>query len=71
MALTVYRLAERPDLEASMNEIGDLGVWPEFMLWDATAPLYFGHLDWWSEYVLVAVDDDPNVVVARGFSVPS
>ena len=70
MALSVHQLAERPDLEASMLEIGNLGVWPEFMLWDATAGLYFGHLDWWPEYVLVAVDDDPNVVVARAFSIP-
>jgi len=70
MALSVHQLAERPDLEASMLEIGDLGVWPEFMLWDATAGLYFGHLDWWSEYVLVAVDDDPSVVVGRAFSIP-
>lgn len=64
--MDVVTLAERPDLETAMMALVD--EWPEFMLWDQVAGMYFGRLDRWTEYVQLAVDGDE--VVGRAFSVP-
>jgi len=62
----IVTLAERPDLEQAQRALRAL--WPEFMLWDPIADLYYAHLDRWAEFALLAVDGD--TVAARGFSVP-
>jgi GNAT superfamily N-acetyltransferase len=69
--LTISTLAARPDLAQQMWEMPE-GAWPEFMLWDPVASLYFDHLvSDFSEYVLVATPPDhPDHVIARGLSVP-
>ncbi|NHC47176.1 N-acetyltransferase [Motilibacter aurantiacus] len=69
MRLQTYRLSERPDLA---QRFGDLdGAWPAFMDADPTADLYYGHLDRYADYVLVAVDaDDPGRLLGRACSIP-
>jgi len=70
MTLSFHTHAERAELADSADEI--VAVWPEFMLWDPIANLYFSHhLERHPEFVFYAVDEeDPDVVLARGFSVP-
>jgi GNAT superfamily N-acetyltransferase len=70
MAVKVHTLAARPDLMASADQIGPQ-VWPEFMFWDPTGAVYFSRLSDYSEYVLVAEDDDvKGIAAARACSVP-
>lgn len=70
MDLTITTLAERPELESSLWQLGD--VWPEFMKQDPIANLYFNRVDrLFPHLVLVATTlDRPDAVVARGFSIP-
>lgn len=73
MNLEIVPLSERPDLEASMWSDELLAAWPEFMLHDPTANLYFGagRLERFHRFILLALDpEQPQVVLARGFSVP-
>jgi hypothetical protein len=69
MPLQVFTLRERPDLRPVVfaANFGPL-IWPEYMLNDPVAPLYFSFLDRYLDFVLVGVEG--NDVVARGFSVP-
>ncbi len=68
--LGIHALAERPDLEAAMWELRQL--WPEFMLHDATADLYYDRCTTaFADLVFVVEDpDEPGVVQGRAFSVP-
>jgi GNAT superfamily N-acetyltransferase len=64
--MEIVSLAERPDLVEAQWDL--TSVWPEFMLHDPVGDLYYGRLEVWGDYALVAVDGDR--VLARGFSVP-
>jgi hypothetical protein len=71
MPLQVFTLKERPDLrKAVFSAEFQPPLWPEYMMHDKTAGLYFPppFLDRYLEFVLVGVDGED--VVARGFSVP-
>lgn len=73
MNFVVVSLAERPELEDGLWDDAFRDAWPAFMFEDPTATLYFGEgrLDRFHEFVLVAFDvDEPEVVLARGCSVP-
>jgi GNAT superfamily N-acetyltransferase len=71
MPLQVFTLRERPDLRPVVFS-ADFGpaIWPEYMLHDLAARLYFPppFLDHFLDYALVGVDGEQ--VVARAFSVP-
>ena len=61
-------LAERPDLIEPMWQMPN--TWPEFMLHDPVADVYFDHLPTtFPEFQLVAVDDS-GVVVGKLHSLP-
>ena len=65
--MEIVTLADRPDLESRLWEL--VSVWPEFMLWDPIADLYYPKAaEIWSEFVLMAVVE--GSVAARGFTVP-
>lgn len=64
--MEIVTLAERPDLREEQRRL--TAVWPEFMLWDPVGDLYYGHLERWAEFALLALDDDK--VAARGFAIP-
>jgi len=69
VALRVCTMAERPELEVPAANMDT--SWPEFMRWDPIGSVYFGELEPWAEFVLFAVDDaEPDVPIAKGFSVP-
>jgi len=71
MPLQVFTLRERPDLRPVIfsDNFGP-SIWPEYMLHDEVARLYFSppFLDQYLDFVLIGIDGDE--VVARGFSVP-
>lgn len=71
MALDIVSLADRPDLAPLLNEGFD-GAWPQFMLWDPMAPVYYAVAnDLYPEFVFAAVDPaDPGRAVARAYAVP-
>ena len=72
MPLRVFTLRERPELRpAILSESVGASMWPEYMLQDPVARLYFSppFLDRYLDFVLIGVGDG-NEVVARGFSVP-
>lgn len=64
--MEVVSLADRPHLVEAQWDL--TSVWPEFMLHDPVGDLYYGRLDVWGDFALVAVDGDR--VLARSFSVP-
>lgn len=71
--LAVCTLAERPELRAQLFSADFAAAWPEFMRHDPAAALYYGDsaLDRYLDFALAAVDrDEPDRVIARGFSVP-
>ncbi|MFE3447628.1 N-acetyltransferase [Nonomuraea sp. NPDC059194] len=70
MTLRITTLAERPDLADTLWDMPN--SWPEFMLNDPIAGLYYGHATSdFADYVLVAVDDEaPGTLVARACTVP-
>lgn len=63
----VVRLADRPDLAAAFWGLTDL--WPDFMLADPVADLYFSRLDDVPDHVLLALDAGGQVL-ARALGVP-
>jgi hypothetical protein len=71
MPLQVFTLRERPDLR-SMVFSAKFGpaIWPEYMLHDLAARLYFPSpfLDQFLDYALVGVNGDQ--VVARAYHSP-
>ncbi|MFJ2030341.1 N-acetyltransferase [Streptosporangium sp. NPDC087985] len=70
MSVRITTLAERPELAEQLWAMKT--SWPEFMLHDPMATLYYEVCTTvYPEFVLVADDDaDPGRLVARGFSVP-
>ena len=65
--MELVTLAERPDLETSIWSL--TALWPEFMLHDATADLYYAEVGTrWAGHTILAVDG--GEVVARAFCVP-
>ena len=69
MTVQISTLAERPDLTATLHDMAT--SWPELMFHDQVADVYFGSLDQWTQFVLVAVDDErPDDLIAKAFSVP-
>lgn len=68
MQLTISVLAERPDLVDAMWDMPN--SWPEFMRHDPIGGLFYGNVEArFAEYVLVAQDEDGEVV-ACAYSVP-
>ena len=70
MTLRVFTLRERPELRPVIFAANFSSIWPECMLHDPVASLYFDapFLDRYLDYILIGVEGDD--VVARGFSVP-
>jgi hypothetical protein len=69
MELDIASVADRPGLRALYDELDDL--WPEFMMKDPTAGLYYGYLlDAYPEYVLIAVDRATGEPVAKALATP-
>jgi len=71
--LAVFTLAERPELRAQLFSAEFAAALPEFLRHDPAAALYYEDraLDRYLDFALAAVDrDDPDRVIARGFSVP-
>ncbi|MCA2188648.1 N-acetyltransferase [Nonomuraea cavernae] len=70
MSLRITTLAERPELAASLWTMDS--AWPEFMLKDPIADLFYEIADSaYADYVLVADDDaEPGRLVARGCMIP-
>ena len=70
MPLQVFTLRERPELRSVIFAADFFSIWPEYMLHDPVASLYFSAplLDQYLDCVLIGVDR--NDVVAREFSVP-
>ncbi|MEU4542524.1 N-acetyltransferase [Nonomuraea dietziae] len=69
MTIRITTLAERPDLADSLWQMPH--SWPEFMLNDPIAGLYFNRslTTDFAEYLVVAVDEEGDLV-ARAFSIP-
>lgn len=67
MTMRIDSLTDRPDLAEAHGHLADL--WPEFMLHDPAAELYFGRLEAYSDHVFLATDHTGRVV-ARALSVP-
>ncbi|MEU8247024.1 N-acetyltransferase [Nonomuraea sp. NPDC048916] len=70
MSLRITTLAERPELAASLWEMDH--AWPEFMLNDPIADLFYAIAESaYADYVLVADDDaEPGRLVARACMIP-
>ncbi|MBO3752440.1 N-acetyltransferase [Streptosporangiaceae bacterium NEAU-GS5] len=70
MPLRITTLAERPEFAGALWRMAT--SWPDFMLEDPIADLYYPVChEIYPEYVLVADDDaDPGTLVARALSVP-
>ena len=69
----IVTLSKRPDLEPKLWSKELSSAWPEFMLNDPLANLYFDSARFgrYHEYMLAAYDEaEPDRVVARAFSVP-
>jgi hypothetical protein len=73
MNLTLVPLSSRPELQDGFGDDVLNSAWPAFMLEDPIANLYFGYerFERYHEFVIVAFDEDePDVVLGRGCSVP-
>lgn len=71
MNLKIVTFTQRPDLKEAMWSDELLAAWPEFMLHDPIANLYFSRLERFHDYILLAFDEaQPDVVLARAASVP-
>lgn len=70
MALRITTLAERPEFAASLWDMPN--AWPEFMMHDPLADLFYSvAATAYPQYVLVADDDaEPGRLVARGCMMP-
>ena len=71
--LKLVTLRARPDLRPHVFSGAIEAVWPEFMLHDPTAGLYFdtAHLDDYLDTAFAIVDSaEPDVAVGRAFAVP-
>lgn len=79
MTVRWVTLAERPDLAEAMWATGGTTSWPEFMLHDPLAPLYYRRVESdFAEWVVLLLDggsdgrdrSSDEALVAVGFSVP-
>lgn len=73
MSVDVVTLRERPDLRPLVFRDALRDIWPEFMLHDATADLYFDDhaFDRYQDFAFAVIDPAaPEVPVGRAFSVP-
>ncbi|WP_188190998.1 N-acetyltransferase [Nonomuraea sp. SYSU D8015] len=70
MAIQITTLAERPEFTPELWSMDH--TWPEFMLHDPIADLFYAIAETtYAEHVLVADDDaDPGRLVARGCMIP-
>ncbi|GGP10486.1 hypothetical protein GCM10012278_50310 [Nonomuraea glycinis] len=70
MTLRITTLAERPEFASTLWDMDT--SWPEFMMQDPLADLFYDVVvRVYPEYALVADDDaEPGRLVARGFTVP-
>jgi GNAT superfamily N-acetyltransferase len=71
MNIEIFTLRERPELRPQIFSAAFRPpFWPEFLLHDSAARLYFGepHFDAYHDYAFAAVED--GTVVGRAFSVP-
>lgn len=70
MALRITTLAERPEFAATLWDMEN--SWPEFMMHDPLADLFYAVAETvYPEYVLVADDDaEPGRLAARGCMMP-
>jgi GNAT superfamily N-acetyltransferase len=71
MSIDIFTLAARPDLRAAIfAKPFRPPFWPEFMLHDAAAHLYFGDpfFERYVDFAFAAVEE--GAVIARAFSVP-
>ena len=67
----VATLRERPELRPLVFSAEFQAGWPEFARHDPTAALYYGALDRYLDFVLVAIDREaPERPIARACSVP-
>jgi GNAT superfamily N-acetyltransferase len=69
MPLKIVRLSDRPELLEPLESMET--SWPEFMLYDPMADVYFARrtLELFSDYILVGLDADGEVA-AKGYSIP-
>ena len=73
MKLDVIPLSTRPELRPLVFSDALQGLWPRFMLHDATADLHFDprHFDRYLDFAFAVLDPaQPHVPVGRAFSVP-
>jgi GNAT superfamily N-acetyltransferase len=71
MAFEIFTLRQRPELRQQIFSAAFRPpFWPEFLLHDPAAELYFGspHFDAYQDYAFAALED--GRVIARAFSVP-
>jgi GNAT superfamily N-acetyltransferase len=73
MSLQLVPLRARPDCRPLVFAPALQGIWPEFMMHDAVADLYFDapHFDRYQEFAFAILDPArPEAPVGRAFSVP-
>lgn len=58
--MRIVRLHDHPELASGFSDLTSL--WPEFMLADPIADLYYSRLERWADHVLLAVDEGTRVV---------
>lgn len=71
MTLEIYTLRQRPELRSQIFSAAfGPPFWPEYLLHDPAAPLYFGapHFEAYQDYAFAALED--GRVIGRAFSVP-
>lgn len=70
-ALVVAPLRRHPELEPSVWDPALSGVWPTFLTKDPASRLYYGRLERFLDFALVAFDPArPAVALGRAFAVP-
>jgi len=69
MSAHVYTLAERPDLDSRLEEIGD--PWPEFIHHDQVVNRVWPRLyEDLADYQLALVEEESGAVIGRGCTIP-
>jgi GNAT superfamily N-acetyltransferase len=69
MAARIFTIADRPDLEARLGEVGD--PWPEFIHHDAFVTSRWTSLyEDFPEFQLALLDEEADTVVGKGNTIP-
>jgi GNAT superfamily N-acetyltransferase len=69
MAARIFTIADRPDLEARLGEVGD--PWPEFIHHDAFVTSRWASLyEDFPEFQLALLDEEADTVVGKGNTIP-